>query len=98
MTIDEKIKSITTKTKKLIAEKDQLQSENEKLHEEIKKLRTTISQNQENVASLKIQLGKTQLALESKQANDPEESKQLRKKFDKYIDELDKCIEWLENT
>jgi len=47
---------------------------------------------------LKLQLGKTQNALNQKQASSPEESIQLRKKVDKYIEELDKCIDWLENT
>lgn len=98
MTLHEKIEGIASKINRLVEEKQRLQSENDKLQQEIKNLRSTISQNEEMVTSLKVQLGKTQGALDHKQANDPEESKQLRKKFDKYIEELDKCIEWLENT
>lgn len=98
MTLHEKIEGIASKINRLVEEKQRLQSKNDKLQQEIKNLRSTISLNEEMVTSLKVQLGKTQVALDTKHASDPEESKQLRKKFDKYIEELDKCIEWLENT
>lgn len=98
MTLRQKIEGISAKVRQLIAENKRISSENEQLRGELKKLNATISQNEEMVASLKLQLGKTQNALNQKQANSPEESKQLRKKVDKYIEELDKCIDWLENT
>ena len=98
MNLQQKIEGISAKVRQLVAENGRISSENERLRVEMKKLNATISQNQEMVASLKLQLGKTQVALNDKQAKDPEESKQLRKKVDKYIEELDKCIDWLENT
>jgi len=98
MTLQQKIEGISATVRQLVAENARISSQNEQLRSELKKLNATISQNQEMVASLKLQLGKTQSALNSKQASSPEESKQLRKKVDKYIEELDKCIDWLENT
>jgi len=98
MTLRQKIEGISAKVRQLVADNKRISGENEQLRSEMKKLNATISQNQEMVASLKLQLGKTQNALNQKQANDPEESIQLRKKVDKYIEELDKCIDWLENT
>lgn len=98
MNLQQKIEGISAKIQQLVAENGRISDENELLRAELKKLNATISQNQEMVASLKLQLGKTQIALNDKQANDPEESKILRKKVDKYIEELDKCIDWLENT
>ncbi len=98
MSIHQKIEGIGQKVHQLIGENRRLRSENDKLTQELKNLKATISQNEENVASLKVKLGKTQIALQDKQAKNPEESKVLRKQFDKYIEELDKCIEWLENT
>lgn len=98
MSISEKILQIETKAEKLASVVALLRSENAALKEQNEKLKATLSKNEEMVVDLKHQLEKTQQALDGKREHDPELNVKLRKQLDKYIEEIDKCIEWLENT
>jgi glutaredoxin 2 len=44
------------------------------------------------------QTAKAQNALQKKRESDPEYSKKLRKDIEQYINEVDKCIEWLQKS
>ncbi|HMR42614.1 MAG TPA: hypothetical protein PKC40_02210 [Saprospiraceae bacterium] len=98
MSVSEKIFQIEEKVQKLAAEAGRLRTENAVLKLENEKLKATLSKNEEMVVDLKHQLEKTQQALDTKREHDPELNVKLRKQLDKYIEEIDKCIEWLENT
>jgi chromosome segregation ATPase len=98
MDLNEKIESIESKVRQLATELNRLRRENAALLSENEKLKATFSKSDEMVVDLKRQLEKTQQALDKKQEDDPEHAVKLRKQIDKYIEEVSKCIEWLEKA
>ncbi|MEZ4981996.1 MAG: hypothetical protein R2769_10510 [Saprospiraceae bacterium] len=93
-----KVNGIAEKAQQTVTEMQKLRKQNAVLLLENEKLKATISKNEEMVASLKRQLENATKALTGKQENNPEESGRLKKQLDTYIEEIDKCIEWLENA
>ena len=98
MNFSEKIDRIESKVKQLNQKQDVLQEENAHLKMENRQLKADLVQEQKHKDELIQQLEKTQRALERKRKNDPESVQQLRQEIDKYIAEIDKCLEWLHNT
>jgi len=96
--LSEKISSVELKVRQLALKLEQLQNENRSLHDENDQLKNSITDHNKRVISLEEKLLNTQQVLESKRENDPESSKKLRKDIEQYIKEIDKCIEWLQNT
>ena len=43
-------------------------------------------------------VARSKVALDTASNSDPEHSKKLRKEIEQYIAEVDKCIEWLQNS
>jgi predicted nucleic acid-binding Zn-ribbon protein len=94
----QQLDSLDSKVKKLVAEVLQLRQAKDVLLSENEKLKQAFAKNEDLVVDLKRQLEKTQHALEKKHENAPEQVVSLKYKIDSYIEEIDKCIEWLENT
>jgi glycogen synthase len=93
-----KVNGIADKVQKLVTEMQQLRKQNAVLLQENENMKATISKNEEMVASLKRQLGNATTAFDGKEKDNTEDSVRLKKQLDKYIEEIDKCIEWLEKA
>ncbi len=75
-----------------------LESQNLSLLEENKQIKVELSQHREMVDLLKKKLDRTQQALEVSTNQQPEQMDAYRQRIDQYIQEIDKCIEWLQNA
>lgn len=95
MNFSEKIDRIESKVELLAVKLKALQEENTTLQTENRQLKADLEQEQTQKNELINQLEKTQRALERKRNNDPESVQQLRQQIDKYVVEIDKCLEWL---
>lgn len=98
MDLNESLQNIESKVERLSTEIRRLRRENVSLAMENENLKSAAAKSDEMVVDLKRQLEKAQLALDRKQEDDPEYSIRLRKQIDKHIEELNKCIEWLEKV
>ncbi len=94
----QKVDGIELKVRQLALKLERIQNENSLLQEENKQLKKELFSQQQLVGDMEQNLLKTQKALSKKREEDPEGSKKLRKAIDQYIDEIDKCIEWLQNS
>ncbi len=98
MKIADKIINIEKKVKTLSEELISLRAKNVLLSNQLAKLETNLSEKDVLVFELKNQTKYMQQALDKKQENEPEKTKVLRKQIDKYIEEIDKCIDWMEKA
>ena len=93
------VANIEQKLISLIEELKNLRSENDVLSEENKKLKADLAVQSDRIGNLTQRLYNTQQALAGQRGdNDQESSQKLRKQIDQYIDEIDKCIAWLQNA
>ena len=88
--IELKLRQLALKIERLEKAKNDLLEENQQLKSDLKKRNDTID-------ALELQLKKTNEVLELKQMDEPESTKKVRKELDRYIKEIDKCIEWLDD-
>ena len=93
------VQNIEQKLISLIEELNNLRSENTVLSEENKKLKADLAVQSDRIGNLTERLYNTQQALAGQRGDKNEESSQkLRKQIDQYIEEIDKCIAWLQNA
>lgn len=93
------VTNIEQKLIALIEELNNLRGENAVLSEENKKLKADLSVQSDRIGNLTERLYNTQQALAGQRGDKNEESSQkLRKQIDQYIEEIDKCIAWLQNA
>lgn len=96
--LSEKLGNVELKVRQLALKLDRLQNENSSLLEENNQLKNSITANNNRVIELEQKLLGSQQVLEKKRNDGPESSKKLRKDIEQYIQEVDKCIEWLQNS
>ncbi|MEM1321968.1 MAG: hypothetical protein AAGG75_17030 [Bacteroidota bacterium] len=96
--IIERLGRIDLKLKQLASELISLRTENSGLLDENKNLKDNLLIHHNRIKDLEHKLANTRQMLEQKRENDPESSKKLRKDLEQYIKEVDKCIEWLQNS
>lgn len=111
MNIAKKINEIESKIKQVAAERDNFQHHNVVLLDENKQLKSLLSEQSERIQELQERLVNSQQILigksgeiYSKVEGKPSEEKTLSSKdvetlkqqIDQYIQEIDKCIEWLQ--
>ena len=89
--IELKVKQLALKAERLQQEQYILQKENEQLRNSLRAVQAT-------KGLLEQKLADAQQQINGKDVEDPVKSKQLRKEIDQYIKEIDKCIEWLQNS
>ncbi|MEO1260165.1 MAG: hypothetical protein AAFZ15_15325 [Bacteroidota bacterium] len=93
------VENIEQKILSLIEELQTLRSNNAALSEENEKLKADLAVQSDRIGNLTERLYNTQQALAGQRGNNDQESSQkLRKQIDQYIDEIDKCIAWLQNA
>ncbi len=98
MNLSEKIDNIELKIRQLALKVERLRNENIDLSKKNEQLKAELDKQQGAVSALKDKLTKTQGVLERREVNETEHTQQLRGQLDQYIKEIDKCIEWLQNS
>ena len=94
----EKINQIEQKVQQVGLQMKTLQARNEELSKENIQLKADLAANQEKVSALKERLAKAQQVVETPEGLKGEVGEKLRLQLDQYIKEIDKCIEWLQNS
>ena len=97
-TLSDKLSNIELKVRQLALKLERLQNENNTLTKENNDLKTELNKKDSKLGLMQEQVAKAQYALEKKRENDPEHSEKLRKDIEQYINEVDKCIEWLQKS
>ena len=93
------VENIEQKILSLIEEIKSLRSDNAALSEENEKLKADLAVQSDRIGNLTERLYNSQQALAGQRGDGNQESSQkLRKQIDQYIDEIDKCIAWLQNA
>ncbi len=75
-----------------------LRQQNAVLSKENNKLKAEMTAQTERIGELTERLTNSQQALAGQRGDDSESNQKLRKQIDQYINEIDKCIEWLQNA
>ena len=89
--IELKIKQLALKIERLEKENLTLKSQNEKQKVELELQKETVKALNENILD-------AQTVMDSRKKEDSEHSAQLKQQMNQYIEEIDKCIEWLHNN
>ncbi len=97
-TLADKLSNIELKVRQLALKLERLQNENNTLINENNNLKAELNKKDSKLSLMQEQTAKAQNALQKKRESDPEYSKKLRKDIEQYINEVDKCIEWLQKS
>ena len=93
------VENIEKKILQLVEDLKSLRNDNAVLSDENKKLKTDLAEKEGQIGNLTERLSKTQQALAGQRGgSDQESSQKMRKQIDQYIEEIDKCIAWLQNA
>lgn len=92
------VENIDNKIQQLAAELKLLRQKNAVLINENKQLKTDLESKEAVVGELKYKLSNTQRGFEEQRGVGTDNSEELKKQIDQYIKEIDKCIEWLQNS
>lgn len=92
------LENIELKIKQLVLKIERLEKENLSLKSENEKQKVALGLQKETTNTLNKQILDTQTAVNSRKKEDTEQSAQLKQQMNQYIEEIDKCIEWLHNN
>lgn len=92
-----KIEHITEKINRLAQLLDQLREENQALTGENAQLKKQVSDHLKRINVLELELENKQKDWAEQEKSKAVRSEQLKKQIDAYIQEVDHCIEWLQN-
>jgi septal ring factor EnvC (AmiA/AmiB activator) len=92
-----RIKNITEKINRLAQLLERLRNENQDLVREIAQVKEQLANQIEKNIVLEKDLDHKQADCEAQKKQHAEQSGKLKKQFDLYIEEIDRCIEWLQN-
>jgi regulator of replication initiation timing len=94
----QQLDNIEQKVKHLAEAMTALRQQNASLLQENNKLKADLEAQHERIGELTERLTNSQQALAGQRGDDSENTQKLRKQIDQYIQEIDKCIEWLQNA
>ena len=92
-----KIEHITEKINRLAELLDRLREENQVLTGENAQLKKQMSNHLKRINVLELELENKQKDWAGREKSKAVQSEQLKKQIDTYIEEIDHCIEWLQN-
>lgn len=95
MNITERIDSMELKVRQLVQKLERLQRDNTALKEENRTLKAELDRQTGAVEALTYKLEQSQQALNTKRKPQPEDSEKLQQQLEQYIEEINKCIDWL---
>lgn len=94
----EQIEGIEIKVRQLALKLERLERENADLQKENKHLKAGMEKQEATISALKDKLTDAQSTLSQKDEEESAHSKKLKQLIDQYIQEIDKCIDWLHNN
>ncbi len=94
----QQLENIEQKVRQLAEVMTALRQQNAVLSIENNKLKADLEAQQERIGELTERLTNSQQAWAGQRGDDSESNQKLRKQIDQYINEIDKCIEWLQNA
>ncbi|MCU0345676.1 MAG: hypothetical protein MUC59_01950 [Saprospiraceae bacterium] len=94
----QQLDSLEQKVKLLLEAMNALRQQNASLLKENIQLKAELEAQHERIGELTERLTNSQLALAGQRGDDSENTQKLRKQIDQYIQEIDKCIAWLQNA
>lgn len=92
------IENIELKIKLLALKLERVHKENAILKQENQALQRQLAERETVVLQLQKELEKSQELREQIKEVDPEQVFQLKSQIDQYLQEIEKCIEWLKNN
>ncbi len=90
--------NIELKIQQLAQKMERLNEENIALKNQNEELKGALDRQKGLANALQEKLTSAQLSVETKLEEKAESTKQLKLEIDKYVVEIDKCIEWLHNN
>jgi regulator of replication initiation timing len=96
--MNQQLDNIEQKVRLLAEAITALRQQNTLLSNENNKLKADLEAQHERIGELTERLTNSQQALAGQRGDDSESNQKLRKQIDQYINEIDKCIEWLQNA
>lgn len=96
--VTQQLEQIELKIRQLVEELETLRQANAGLTIENNNLKAGQEAQNERIGELTERLTNSQRALSQQRGDVSESSQKLRKQIDQYINEIDKCIEWLQNA
>jgi regulator of replication initiation timing len=94
----QQLDKIEQKARQLADAMNALRQQNASLLQENNRLKADLEAQHERIGELTERLTNSQQALAGERGDDSENTQKLRKQIDQYIQEIDKCIEWLQNA
>ena len=94
----QQLDNIEQKARQLAEAMTALRHQNASLLKENNKLKAELEAQHERIGELTERLTNSQQALAGQRGDDSENTQKLRKQIDQYIQEIDKCIEWLQTV
>ena len=94
----QQLENIEQKVRQLADAITALRQQNAVLLKENNKLKSEMTAQTERIGELTERLTNSQQALAGQRGDDSESNQKLRKQIDQYINEIDKCIEWLQSV
>jgi len=94
----QQLDNIEQKVKQLLEAMNALHQQNALLLKENNQLKAELEAQHERIGELTERLTNSQQALAGQREDDSESTQKLRKQIDQYIQEIDKCIEWLQSA
>ncbi len=97
--LSQHLSGIESKVRQLALKLERIQKENSALKAQNEKLVTDLAAKNNQVLELKDKVAKSVQPIVVEKKEQPSiSSKKLKKEIDQYIKEVDKCIEWLQNS
>lgn len=87
----------TTRIKHIVEKIQRLAGLLEQLHTENRQLKEQVANQMNRISVLEQELDHKQEEWDAREKSRSEHSEQLKKQIDLYIDEIDRCIAWLQN-
>ncbi len=98
MDLLEQIENIELKIKLLALKLERIQKENASLKKNKQTLQRQLAEKDAAILKLQTELKAKAGGKEQMKNINPEQIKQLKKQIDQYIEDLEKCIDWLKNN
>jgi uncharacterized protein (UPF0335 family) len=99
MDVLDKLDSVELKIRQLVQKMERLEGENAELEAENKRLKTELDKQNGAVRTLKNKLEKSQQIMAVPDGGEPTGRVELvKEQINQYIEEIDKCIEWLHKS
>jgi hypothetical protein len=96
--LSEKLDLLDIKLRQYIQLNALIKQENTELDAQIQKLKANLASTNDKMLQLQRQLEQGRIELEQEEQDKEKQDKRLKKQLDQYINHVDECINWLEQS